>query len=473
MSRPRKIDTFVRELENLIREEAPGFTSELPGQREMAQRFRISQSAVHIGMVELERRGLIRIEPYRGAIVVYRPKSPVVTRNAEERINLAVCEELTYQREFWMDSVRRFRELHDGVEVKVRFFPPDTRVENTSDNDENCIVVRPEHYRNIQRPLVPLSALLPEKLLAETRRNFLPGIPEPDWNVALPYQLQVPSVICNASAGPVPQENNIMRWLDWAGTLGKESLSVPDLNFLRDSCGLNRISVFYEKNGRISPEFRLFFEVLEKMAAMRLINLVCRMPEDWLPQLRQGLVKCIWAFSYNWGKKDPGTGMRLEVAPVPLAGNSCINFFLANVVMVGAKRVSEVEQAFFRYLVSDEFQQKMLHGGAGLSPYRDKLAQYRPEPGGTDLSRMVQWVGNVRFDESFNRNFNRLWFELLKKLRSPVIVPLLLGRISANEAEEYVVAHKLLDKHQMESALADKLYLFDEDDRFSHCFPVR
>lgn len=467
MSRSRKIDNFIRELERLIREGVSGFTSDLPCQREMAQRFGISQSAVHIGMAELERRGLIRVEPYRGAVVVYR-KEEGAAGNAGTEISLAICEELTYQREFWQESVRRFIELHGGVDVKVRFFPPDTRVENVVTGKENCIVVRPENYRNVQRPLVPLNALLSEKMLAEVRRNFLKGIPEPDWNVALPYQFQVPSVICNAAAGPIPQENDVMRWLDWAGTLGKHSLSVPDLNFLRDSCGLNRIAVFYERKGRISPEFRRFFDVLEKMASMQLINLACRLPEDWLPQLRQEMVRCIWAFSYNWGRKAPESGMRLEVAPLPLAGNTCINFFVANVIMVGAKDVSEAEKAFFRYLVSPEFQQRMLHGGAGLSPYQDRLAEYRPEPDGLDLSRMIRWAGEVRFDDSFNRNFNRLWFELLKKLRSPVIVPLLLGRISAAEAEAYVAGQKLLAENQMETALADGLYRFDEEAQFSH-----
>ena len=160
--------------------------------------------------------------------------------------------------------------------------------------------------------------------------------------------------------------------------------------------------------------------------------------------------------------------MRLEVAPLPLAGNTCINFFVANVIMVGAKDVSEAEKAFFRYLVSPEFQQRMLHGGAGLSPYQDRLAEYRPEPDGLDLSRMIRWAGEVRFDDSFNRNFNRLWFELLKKLRSPVIVPLLLGRISAAEAEAYVAGQKLLAENQMETALADGLYRFDEEAQFSH-----
>ncbi len=461
MSKNKKIETFVEAIERLILDGAPGFTEKLPGQREIATRFNLSQSSVHIGLAELEKRGLIQNLPCRGALVTLDERKHK-RRSAGEVLNLAVCEDMVHQRDFWMDAVRNFEAQNPGVTLKVRFFPGSTELEKLPQGEGNQIVIRPGDYRQTALPLVPLRELLDDDTIRLLRKNYLAGLPAPDWSVALPYQLQTPSLIYDSkAANTAPPETDIMLYLEWAAeNLGAKSLPVPDLNFLRDCCGLERVSMFTARKSGISNELKYFLETLETMARLRLINPNCGSSKDYFPYLKSGEVKCVEVFSHFWGAAAPGMPPEFRFAPPPQAGRTIVSFFLSSAILIGNRSVSEAEKAWFHSLVSTRFQEKMLRRGMGLSPYCNILSAYRPEEGGPDLRRITGWVKDATFIDNTDPCFDRAWFDVVARLRTPVIVPLLLGRMNAAEAEELIVSRQLLAESYMENALAENLYAF-------------
>ena len=116
MSNITKIMTFTSTVEQLIRTKAPGFTDRLPGQRELATRFNLSQSLVHIGMTELKNRGIIVIEPYKGASVAAQQPETKPVNTAD--LAIAVCEDNPRQRSFWLQAVQRF----ERIAPEIRFY---------------------------------------------------------------------------------------------------------------------------------------------------------------------------------------------------------------------------------------------------------------------------------------------------------------------------------------------------------------
>ena len=121
MSNITKIMTFTSTVEQLIRNKAPGFTDRLPGQRELATRFNLSQSLVHIGMTELKKRGIIEIEPYKGASVAVSQAKEKSTQVSD--LAIAVCEDNPRQRSFWLRAVQLFEQTSPDVRVTTRFVP--------------------------------------------------------------------------------------------------------------------------------------------------------------------------------------------------------------------------------------------------------------------------------------------------------------------------------------------------------------
>ena len=164
MSNITKIMTFTSTVEQLIRTGAPGFTDRLPGQRELATRFNLSQSLVHIGMTELKNRGIIQIEPYKGASVAVKQNPQDPAFSAE--LAIAVCEDNPQQRSFWLRAVRKFERNSPGVRVTTRFVPSKQPLEKAAFGSGNTVIVRPDDYRSIPLPCVPLSEVFSEKTLA-------------------------------------------------------------------------------------------------------------------------------------------------------------------------------------------------------------------------------------------------------------------------------------------------------------------
>lgn len=66
---PTMKDLFVRRLEDMILSGVLPVGCKLPSERELAEQMKVSKTVVHSGIVELQRRGFLTVQPRRGMTV--------------------------------------------------------------------------------------------------------------------------------------------------------------------------------------------------------------------------------------------------------------------------------------------------------------------------------------------------------------------------------------------------------------------
>ena len=455
MSNITKIMTFTSTVEQLIRTGAPGFTDRLPGQRELATRFNLSQSLVHIGMTELKNRGIIQIEPYKGASVAVKQNPQDPAFSAE--LAIAVCEDNPQQRSFWLRAVRKFERNSPGVRVTTRFVPSKQPLEKAAFGSGNTVIVRPDDYRSIPLPCVPLSEVFSEKTLADLQIRLLPGLHNADWSIAFPFQLQVIAQIYSTQGIQESPPDDFSAYLNWiARNYGPHSIPVQNLDLLRDCCGIDRAAMLLPETGNISPELFLFLKSLETIGREQLMDPACEKDCDQIRFLLDGRIRITEVFSHRWTERGIFQNEKYRFArPRSSARRRRLPFFLSTALLAGYEKTSEAERSWFEFLAGPEFQILQMQEGLGLSPYTDHLKHSC----GERLRDIAEWALRTEFDDHRETLLETVWSELLRNLRQVVILPLIFGQMSAEQAAELILQNHLLDSNAIRQSLAEQLQI--------------
>lgn len=454
MSNITKIMTFTSTVEQLIRDKAPGFTGRLPGQRELASRFNLSQSLVHIGMTELKKRGVIVVEPYKGASVA-APRNTAGADDASAVLSIAICEDNPQQRSFWLRAVRLFEQTSPEIRIRTRFFSSARPPENAVFGTRNTIMIRPGNCRSIPLPCVPLSELLSREMLTDLQNRLLPGLHNADWSIALPFQLQVMAQIYDirGTVGTPPDDfTDYLHWL--IRNYGPHAIPVQDLNLLRDCCGINRIEMLLPENGNLPPELLLFLKSLETIGREQLMDPACEKNCDQLRFLLERRIRTVEVFSHRWTERGIFQNGNYRFArPRSAAKRRCLPYFLSVAILAGSEDVSEAERRWFEFLAGADFQILQMQQGLGLSPYADLLKNSC----GDRLRDVAEWALHTEFEDNQEPLLEMVWNELIRNLREPVILPLLFGQMTAEQAAGVISGKRLLEPDTVRRHIADLL----------------
>lgn len=454
MSNITKIMTFTSTVEQLIRDKAPGFTDRLPGQRELATRFNLSQSLVHIGMTELKKRGIIVIEPYKGASVATVPNEEAET--APSLLPLVICEDNPRQRAFWLHAIHLFEKRYPNVRISTRFLSSAQPLESAVFNRRNTVVVRPGNYRNGPLPCVPLSELLSAEILLDVQQRLLPGLHTAvDWSIALPFQLQVMAQIYDIHGITETPPEDFSDYLEWVGhNYGAHAIPVQNLDLLRDCCGLDRLEMLIPSEGKLSSELNLFLKSLETIGQYQLMEPACEKDSDQIRFLLEGRIRTTEVFSHRWTEHGIFQNERYRFArPRSATTRRRLPYFLSVAVLVGYGEVSEAERQWFKFLAEPELQTLQMQKGLGLSPYADLLKKNC----GERLRDVAEWALKTTFEDRREPLLEAVWSEILCKLREKVTLPLLFGRMTAEEARALIFQDHLLDPDEMWKHIAGQL----------------
>ncbi len=456
MSNITKIMTFTSTVEQLIRDRAPGFTDRLPGQRELASRFNLSQSLVHIGMTELKKRGVIVIEPYKGASVAQAEKKAEEAEPVSP-LTLLICEDNPRQRAFWLRAVALFEERSPGIRVSTRFLPSDRPPEDVVPGRRNTVVIRPGDYRKGPHPCVPLSELLPAERLADLQNRLLPGLHAVDWSIALPFQLQVMAQIYDARGTDGPPPEDFPAYLDWLShCYGAHAIPVQNLDLLRDCCGLDRAEMLIPDENGLSPELRLFLTSLETIGRHQLMEPACEKNSDQIRFLLERRIRTAEVFSHRWTERGIFQNETYRFSrPRSAVKRRRLPYFLSVAVLAGYEEVSEAERRWFEFLADPELQILQMQEGLGLSPYADLLK----ESCGERLRDVAEWAAQTVFEDRREPLLETLWSEVLHRLREPVVLPLLFGQITGERAFSLISERNLLDPDALRNCIAEQLSL--------------
>ena len=457
MSNITKIMTFTSTVEQLIRSRAPGFTDRLPGQRELATRFNLSQSLVHIGMTELKNRGIIEIEPYRGASVARRQPEKETGSSAGTELAIAVCEDNPRQRSFWLCAVQHFERTAPDVRITTRFVPSKQPLEQAAFGPRNTVIVRPDDWRNIPLPCVPLSEVFPEEKLADLQSRLLPGLHNADWSITLPFQLQVMAQIYSAAGVSETPPDDFPAYLEWISrNYGPHSLPVQNLDLLRDCCGIDRAAMLLPENGSLSSELFLFLKSLETIGREQLMEPACEKDGDQIRFLLEKRIRTAEVFSHRWTERGIFQNEEYRfVRPRSSARRRRMPHFLSVAILAGYEKISEAERRWFEFLAGPEFQILQMREGLGLSPYTDFLKNSC----GERLRDIAEWVLRTDFDDNREPLLETVWSELLRNLRRKVILPLIFGQMSAEEAAGIIRENHLLDSNAIRQRIAEQLQI--------------
>ena len=455
MSNITKIMTFTSTVEQLIRNKEPGFTDRLPGQRELATRFNLSQSLVHIGMTELKKRGIIEIEPYKGASVAVSQAKEKSTQVSD--LAIAVCEDNPRQRSFWLRAVQLFEQTSPDVRVTTRFVPSKQPLEQAAFGTHNTVIVRPEDFRHIPLPCVPLSEVFSKERLADLQSRLLPGLHNADWSITLPFQLQVMAQVYNISGGVETPPNDFPAYLEWVTrNYGPHSIPVQNLDLLRDCCGIDRASMLLPENGSISPEFFSFLSALETIGKNQLMELACEKDCDQIRFLLDGRIRTAEVFSHRWTEHGIFQNKEYNFArPRSSARRRKVPHFLSVALLAGYEKTSDAERRWFEFLASPELQILQMEEGLGLSPYTDFLKHSC----GERLQDIAEWALQTEFDDTREPLLETIWSELLRNLRDSVVLPLIFGQISADQALGILAKKHLPDSNAIRQRIAEQLQI--------------
>lgn len=455
MSNITKIMTFTSTVEQLIRTKAPGFTDRLPGQRELATRFNLSQSLVHIGMTELKNRGIIVIEPYKGASVAAQQPETKPVNTAD--LAIAVCEDNPRQRSFWLQAVQRFERIAPEIRITTRFVPSKQPLEQAAFGSRNTVIVRPDDWRNIPLPCVPLSEVFSKEKLADLQSRLLPGLHNADWSITLPFQLQVMAQIYSAAGVSETPPDDFPAYLEWISrNYGPHSIPVQNLDLLRDCCGIDRAAMLLPENGKLSSELFLFLKSLETIGKEQLMEPACEKDGDQIRFLLEKRIRTAEVFSHRWTERGIFQNAEYRfVRPRCSARRRRMPHFLSVAILAGYEKTSDAERRWFEFLASPEFQILQMREGLGLSPYADFLKHSC----GERLRDIAEWVLRTEFDDNREPLLETVWEELLRNLRQAVILPLIFGQMSAEQAAGIIMENHLLDSNAIRQRIAEQLHI--------------
>lgn len=111
---PTVNELFENRMQGLILSGSLEIGEKLPTEQELAESMRISKSAVHIGIKNLERKGFLRVAPRHGVYVANYPE----TGNVETLIALLKYNGNRLDRKT-VASVLQFRESVEGMAVRM------------------------------------------------------------------------------------------------------------------------------------------------------------------------------------------------------------------------------------------------------------------------------------------------------------------------------------------------------------------
>ena len=93
--------------------------------------------------------------------------------------------------------------------------------------------------------------------------------------------------------------------------------------------------------------------------------------------------------------------------------------------------------------------------GLGLSPYTDFLKHSC----GERLQDIAEWALQTEFDDTREPLLETIWSELLRNLRDSVVLPLIFGQISADQALGILAKKHLPDSNAIRQRIAEQLQI--------------
>lgn len=434
MRNTTKIHEFIETIAELIRTGAPGFIDRLPSRRELAAQYGISPASVQIALQELEKRGLVTNIPQKGSRVAVRPGAAgVATSERREVVEVTVFENLPHQTAFWLERFRDFERRNPGFEVRARFCDSKAAI------PEGTRVALRLPRRDGLPPAVPLNEIFGNERFDRVRHSALAQFSDWDWSLFLPYQVQMHAFIYRGpDSNPlVPaRDETVTAWLERVyARLGERSLLPPGKDWLAATCGLIETVGRSLRGIEKSPELLTYFQALEFYARKNLINHEISPDEPHARELRSGRLFGVADFSHHWHSfRLFEAGSEFQIAPLPHVRGTANDVFVACAVLFGKEAVSSGERTLFKYLVSSEFQLAQMEFPVGLSPFAEILDAER--------SRTPKLAALIEQYESCPLRYvpDEIWREFSELLLESVLLPLVAGEISADEATGAVVS---------------------------------
>jgi len=432
MRNTTKIQTLTDTLEKLIREGHPDFVDRLPSRRELAVSYRISPASVQIALQELEKRGFVTNFPKKGSRAnprFRRDSAPdgVAENTSEGAIPVTVFETLPHQTGFWLEIFRQFELRNPGCRIEARF----------CDSNSTAIPAGTRAALRLPRleripPAVPLNGIFGAEHLDAIRSGALRQLSDWDWNLYLPYQIQMHALIYRGSDRnslvPEPGETVTMWLARIHAELGEHAMLPPNNDWLAAVCGV--VDAVGRDLAGIAKTAELYnyFNALAFYAGHHLINHQISQDEPHAPLLRSGALSGLVDFTHHWNSfqlLEPGS--ECQIAPLPFAAGATNGVFVARAALFGAAAVSPAERRFFEFLISADFQLAQMDAMMGLSPFDSHLE--------TELAARRKLAPLIRGcrAQPFRRCTEAVWAELSERLMDPVLLPLIAGEISTDE----------------------------------------
>lgn len=429
MRNTTKIQELIETIAELIRTGAPGFIDRLPSRRELAAKFDISPASVQIALQELEKRGLVVNIPQKGSRVAAHPGLGGRTASAQvEPIEVTVFENLPHQTAFWLERFRDFERKNPAFEVRARFCDSKAAI------PEGIRVALRLPQHNGLPPAVPLNEIFGNKRFDVVRHSALAQFYDWDWSLFLPYQVQMYAFIYRGpESNPlVPgRDETIIAWLERVhDLLGERSLLPPRNDWLAACCGVVDLVGRSLAGIESSRELSTYFNALAFYAQKKLINHEISPEDPHALLLQSGRLAGLIDFTHHWNSfRLLESGNEFQIGPLPFASGATNGVFVAHAALFGTERVRPSEQRFFEYLVSPDFQFAQMDALMGLSPFLELLKKEQCR-----VSKLSPLIEQFQC-QPFRRCSEEPWTELSDRLMEPVLLPLIMGEISAKEGE--------------------------------------
>ncbi len=429
MRNTTKIHEFIETIAELIRTGAPGFIDRLPSRRELAAQYGISPASVQIALQELEKRGLVTNIPQKGSRVAVRPGAAgVATSERREVVEVTVFENLPHQTAFWLERFRDFERRNPGFEVRARFCDSKAAI------PEGTRVALRLPRRDGLPPAVPLNEIFGNERFDRVRHSALAQFSDWDWSLFLPYQVQMHAFIYRGpDSNPlVPaRDETVTAWLERVyARLGERSLLPPRNDWLAACCGVVDLVGRSLAGIESSPELSSYFNSLAFYAQKNLINHEISPEEPHAHLLQSGRLAGLIDFTHHWNSfRLLEQGNEFQIGPLPFAPGAANGVFIAHSALFGTDRVHSSEQHFFEYLVSPDFQFAQMDALMGLSPFLKLLKEEQSR-----IPKLAPLIEQFQ-RQPFRRCSEEPWAELSELLMEPVLLPLIMGEISAKEGE--------------------------------------